>query len=90
MLDRGEALARLGRNLRRERRRTGLSQGMLAGRVGISRSYLGRLEAGGSECRFLTVMALADVLGVGIEELLDGISQTPDAGGDCREGRRDR
>jgi transcriptional regulator with XRE-family HTH domain len=90
MRDRSEALARFGRNLRSARLAAGLSQEELAGQVGIRRSYLGRLEAGGSECRFITAMALADVLGIEIEDLLDGIVWTPDAGRTADEGRGDR
>lgn len=81
MLDRREALGRFGRNLRRARRRAGLSQAALAGRAGIGRSSVGRLEAGASECKFLTAMRLADALGVGIEDLFDGIVWTPTPGG---------
>lgn len=90
MRDRGEALARFGRNLRSARLAAGLSQEELAGRAGISRSYVGRLEAGVSECRFITAMALADGLGIGIEDLLDGIVWTPDASRTADEGRENR
>jgi transcriptional regulator with XRE-family HTH domain len=80
-MTRREALERFGRNLRRARLRAGLSQEALAGRAGISRSYVGNLEAGGSECSFVTAMRLAHGLGIGIDELLDGIVWTPDPTG---------
>lgn len=86
MRDRSEALARFGRNLRSARLAAGLSREELAGRVGISRSYVGRLEAGVSECRFITAMRLADVLGIWTEDLLDGIALTPDPGRTHDEG----
>lgn len=78
MRDKREALERLGRNLRGARLRVGLTQRELAGRVGISRSYLSELEAGAYECRCLTAMRLAGGLGIRIEELLDGIAWIPD------------
>jgi transcriptional regulator with XRE-family HTH domain len=78
MRDRREALAHFGRNLRVARRRAGLTQEALAGRVGISRSYVGRLEAGGSECRFITAMRLADAAGVDLVTLIDGRAEEPD------------
>ncbi|HEY0280160.1 MAG TPA: helix-turn-helix transcriptional regulator [Solirubrobacterales bacterium] len=89
MPDRGEALARFGRNLRSPRLAAGLSQEELAVRAGVSRSYVGRLEAGVSECRFITAMALADGLGVGIEDLIDGIASAPDAGRTPDQGGRE-
>lgn len=88
MRERSEALARFGRNLRCARPGAGLSQAALAGRAGIGRSYVGRLEAGVSECRFITAMRLADALGSGIEDLLDGIAWTSDPGRTLDEGRR--
>ena len=78
MREKAEALERFGRNLRRERLRAGLSQTALARRASISRSYVGRLEAAGSECRFIILMRLADALGIEVDELLDGIVWTPD------------
>lgn len=89
MRDGREALSRFGRNLRSARRTAGLSQEVLASRAGISRSYLGRVEAGGSECRFLTAMRLADGLGIGIDELRDGIACTPGPDPTGRERGRD-
>jgi transcriptional regulator with XRE-family HTH domain len=84
---RDEALARFGRNLRRARLGASLSQEELASRAGISRSYVGKVEAGGSECRFLTAMALADAVGVELEALIDG-GEGADAGLRRAEGRR--
>lgn len=81
MRDRREALARFGRNLREAREKTGLSQAEVARRVrirGFTCFYLDSLEAGALECRFLTAMRLADVLGIGIEDLLDGIVRPDD------------
>jgi transcriptional regulator with XRE-family HTH domain len=78
MRDKAEALGRFGRNLRLARRRARLSQEALARRAGISRSYVGRLEVGGSECRFLTAMRLADGLGISVDDFLNGVVRTPD------------
>lgn len=88
MRDRREALARFGRNLRRARRGAGLSQQALAGRAGISRSYVGKVEAGASECRFLTAMALADAVGVDLEALIHGGGEGSGSGRTCPDGRR--
>jgi transcriptional regulator with XRE-family HTH domain len=78
MRDKAEALGCFGRNLRLARRSAGLSQEALARHARISRSYVGRLEAGGSECRFLTAMRLADGLGISVDDLLGGVIWTPD------------
>ena len=83
MRERREALARFGQNLREARERAGLSQAELVERVRIrtfSCFYLDRVEAGDVECRFLTAKRLADVLGIGIEDLLDGIVRLDDRG----------
>jgi len=72
MSDRREALRRFGRNLCQARLGTGLTQEEVAMRAEISRSSVGRLEAGGSECGFLTAMALAEAVGVELEELVHG------------------
>jgi transcriptional regulator with XRE-family HTH domain len=83
MDDRGEALARFGRNLRLARLGAGLTQAELAGRVGIGRPWLSRLEAGAQECRFLTAMALARAVEVDLETLVHGDAgePAPDRGG---------
>ncbi|MBS1885611.1 MAG: helix-turn-helix transcriptional regulator [Actinobacteria bacterium] len=78
MRDRREALGRFGRNLFHARLGAGLSQAALGRRAGISREQVGRLEAGRSECRFLTALRLAEALGIGVEDLFEGISWTPD------------
>ncbi|HEY2055363.1 MAG TPA: helix-turn-helix transcriptional regulator [Solirubrobacterales bacterium] len=73
MLERREALECFGRNLHLARGRAGLSQAALARRVGVSRAYIGKVEAGDSECRFVTAMRLAGAVGIGIDELFEGI-----------------
>jgi transcriptional regulator with XRE-family HTH domain len=90
MRDRGEALARFGRNLRLTRLGAGLTQEALARRAGLSRAYVSRLEAGKIECRFLTVMALADAVGVDLEALIHGGAEEsdPDRGDAGRPGDR--
>lgn len=64
---------RFGRNLRRLRRREGLTQEELARSAGLHRTAIGLLENGGRVARIDTLVRLADSLEVPPEELLDGI-----------------
>lgn len=74
MRDRHEATGRFARNLRRERRRAGLSQEEeVERRAGLSRGYVGRLERGRIECRMTTMFRLTRALGIRPFDLLDGI-----------------
>lgn len=66
-------------NLRRLREAAGLSQGDLAERAGLSRIGYRNLEAGGSEPRTSTVLALARALHVDPTELLRRAPQLPRA-----------
>ena len=45
----------------------GLSQAELARRIGLSRSVIARLEAGGVEPRLTTLDRVAQALGVGLD-----------------------
>ena len=55
--------------LRALREAAALSQSELARRAGITRQGYGQIEAGASEPGWTTVCRIADVLGVGLEEL---------------------
>jgi transcriptional regulator with XRE-family HTH domain len=68
---------RFGENLRRVRRREGLSQEQLAGRAGLHRTEVGLLERFGRTCRIDTLIRLAGAMAVRPEELLDGIVWVP-------------
>jgi len=68
---------RFGRNLRRERRREGLSQEVLAKLAGLHRTEIGRLEHGERIPRIDTLIRLADSVGTTTTALLDGIYWIP-------------
>lgn len=68
---------RFGRNLRRVRRREGLSQEELAVRASLHRTEIGLLENGKRVPRIDTLVRLADSMVVPPGELLDGIYWVP-------------
>jgi transcriptional regulator with XRE-family HTH domain len=68
---------RAGSNLRRLRRREGLSQEQLAERASLHRTEIGRLEHGERLCRIDTLIRLAGALAVPPGELLEGIDWVP-------------
>jgi len=68
---------RLGDNLRRVRRREGLSQESLGRLAGLHRTEIGLLERGERVCRIDTLTKLAGAMAVPPGELLDGIDWVP-------------
>lgn len=68
----GDALARLGRNLRAHRVAEGLSQEAFAEVLGVHRTYIGALERGERNLQVRTVERLADRIGVSMHDLLCG------------------
>jgi transcriptional regulator with XRE-family HTH domain len=75
---RSEAVAeRFGANLRRLRRREGLSQESLAARAALHRTEIGRLEKGERACRIDTLIRLAGAMAVPPGDLLDGMAWVP-------------
>jgi transcriptional regulator with XRE-family HTH domain len=66
-----------GENLRRVRRREGLSQEQLGRRASLHRTEIGRLEAGERACRIDTLLRVAGALEVRPEEMLEGIVWIP-------------
>lgn len=68
---------RFGANLRRARKRLGLPQEELAVRASLHRTHISLLENGERMARIDTVVKLAGALGVGPDDLLDGISWEP-------------
>jgi transcriptional regulator with XRE-family HTH domain len=90
-----EVAERVGENLRRIRRREGLSQERLAVRASLHRTEVGKLERGERVCRSDTLIRLAGAMAIPPEELLDGIvwvPNTPPVGAFAfgTHGRRDR
>lgn len=72
-----EVAERFGENLRRARRRVGLSQEQLAVRASLHRTEIGLLERGGRVARIDTLIQLAGAMSVQSSDLLDGIHWTP-------------
>lgn len=68
---------RFGQNLRRVRRREGLSQEQLAVRASLHRTEIGRLEGGERVCRIDTLIRLAGAMAIPPGELLGGIDWVP-------------
>ncbi|HEY2055360.1 MAG TPA: helix-turn-helix transcriptional regulator [Solirubrobacterales bacterium] len=68
---------RFGRNLRRVRRREGLSQEELAVRASLHRTEIGKLEKGERVPRIDTLIQMAGAMAVPPGELLDGIYWVP-------------
>jgi transcriptional regulator with XRE-family HTH domain len=68
---------RFGENLRRIRRREGLSQDELAVRASLHRTEIGKLENSERVCRVDTLIQLAGAMAVPPAELLDGIFWVP-------------
>jgi transcriptional regulator with XRE-family HTH domain len=68
---------RFGDNLRRIRRREGLSQEELARRASLHRTEIGKLENAERVPRIDTLVQLAGAMAVPPGELLDGIAWVP-------------
>lgn len=66
-----------GANLRRCRRRAGISQEEAAVRASLHRTAIGQLERAERVARIDTLVKLAGALGVGPAELLEGLAWEP-------------
>lgn len=75
---------RFAENVRRLRRRAGLSADELAGRAHINRSHIGSIERARTEPRLGTLIRLIGALGATPDEILDGIRWRPGAGEEDR------
>jgi transcriptional regulator with XRE-family HTH domain len=73
-----EVAAQFGRNLARCRRRAGLSQEALGYRAQVHRTAVSLMERGKTSPRAETIVKLAGGIPVPVDELLDGLSWTPD------------
>jgi transcriptional regulator with XRE-family HTH domain len=67
-----------GERLREARRRAGLTQTELGRRTGLSQSMIGALERGERSTSREIAQALADVLGVALDSLVDPAGHVPD------------
>ncbi len=63
-------LSRLGEAIRRHRKAKGWSQEELAFQAGLDRTYIGSVERGERNIAVLNLMKVAEVLGVGVNELV--------------------
>ncbi len=77
MKPRYEVAVGFGENLRRCRRRAGLSQEELSFRSSVHRTDISKIERGESLPRTDTLLKLAGGLGVEPQELLDGLAWEP-------------
>lgn len=77
MKPRYEIAVALGENLRRLRRRNGISQEELSFRSSVHRTDISKIERGESLPRTDTLLKLAGGLGVQPQELLDGLAWEP-------------
>lgn len=68
---------RFAENVRRLRRREGISAEELADRAAIDRSHVGSIENGRVEPRLGTLVRLIGALDTTPDEILDGISWRP-------------
>ncbi len=62
-------LVQLGQAIRQIRKEHGMSQEELALRAGIDRSYMGSVERGEQNIGVMHLVAIAEALGVAVEEL---------------------
>lgn len=75
----GAVLAHVGANLRRLRRDVGLSQEGVAGRAGLSRRMIVKLEAGDTNISLANLDRLAEALGVRLVDLISDPASGPKA-----------
>jgi transcriptional regulator with XRE-family HTH domain len=68
-----DSRAILGRNLRRLRRRRGLTQEELAFEAGIDLTYMGGIERGKRNPTLLVLARIAKALSVSLAKLVSGI-----------------
>jgi transcriptional regulator with XRE-family HTH domain len=66
----------LAKNTKKFRLNKGLTQEMLALRIGVTRGYISLLESGKKEPTISTLYKIADVLGVEVSEFFEGDSNT--------------
>lgn len=77
MAAKSDLARQFGGNLRRERRRAGLSQEALAFQAGLHRTAVGQLERGERIARVDTLIRLAGSMGIASGDLLVDVTWTP-------------
>ena len=81
-----EILKRFGTILRAHRQRAGLSQGELAKKAGLDRTYVGGAERGERNVALLNLVRLADALGISAAALLEEMGRAPADSSDAPTG----
>jgi transcriptional regulator with XRE-family HTH domain len=71
-----EPQERFGMNLRRLRKRAGLTQMELANRAGMDMAEISKLELGKRDPRLSTVVRMAIALDVAVERLIRGVASS--------------
>ena len=70
----------LGKRIKKLREQKGITQLELADQTGLARSYIGQIESGLKNASLETIVAIANSLGVSIEEFLkDSVDVTKTA-----------
>ena len=71
-MNKDDILKEFGKNLRAERSRAGLSQDMLAEKIGIcAGKHIGTIERGETNPSLTTIVAIIKVLNLNFEKLID-------------------
>lgn len=73
MAERKAYLEAFSENVRRLREERGLSQADLYKLADLHRTQLGRMEGGDAEPRLMTLVIIADALGVKVDDLVAGL-----------------
>ena len=68
-----ETLQKLGIRIKEVRKKLGLSQQELAALIDYEKSHMSRLESGGTNPTYLTLMKIAGALKIPMSELLEGL-----------------
>ena len=69
----------LGRRIAQARRERGLTQEALAERVGVSQTSIVRIEKGHTSPSVPNLIAIADTLGLSLDDLVWGVYERPKA-----------
>lgn len=72
-MDRVTLLRQLGRQIQLHRKQLGISQEEFASRIGLDRSYMGRIEQGRINLSFIKLYELCAALGTDLPTLLKNI-----------------
>lgn len=62
----------IGSNIAKFRRKKGWTQAKLAKETRLSRGYIASIEEGKGNPRLKTLAIIAEILGIGIEKLIEG------------------